>query len=299
MEWIYIAILAPIFFAIGNLWDKYLLEKHMKGAGAYIILSASVSILTVIGIIIFYGIEKLPLFQMGFLFLSGILIVTAYLLYAKALELEDTSLVIPLFQLIPVFLLILGFIFLGESLSQNQLLAFIIIFAGSLVLGTDNFSSFKIKKAFWYMLVSSFLLAASPVIFKYISLEFGFLTTITYELLGYSIGAMGLMIFPAYRKEVFRTINSIEKKVYVYLGLTDAFDLIGQVLWKYALTLGPVALVSVVMVGIQPFFILLLAFLFTLFLPHIIKEDFSESVVVRKLIGMVVMGIGVYVLFIL
>jgi len=301
MEWVFIAILATVFFSIGNMFDKHLLDKYMKGAGGFIMLAIGVSSLTLIGIISFFGIELLTFFQTSLILLAGILLVLAYLLYAKALELEDASLIIPLFQMVPIFLLISGFLFLGENLTLTQIIAFVIIFIGSLILGVEEFSMkiFKIKKAFWYMFFASILLAISPTIFKFFVLELGFLTTITYDIMGQVVGALGLFLVPAYRKELFDTIKSINSRAYVYLGLTDFFDLLGQFFLKYALTLGPVALVSLIISGVQPFMILILALLLTFFFPKIIKENISKKTILQKVIGIVIITVGIMVLFLL
>jgi len=93
------------------------------------------------------------------------------ILYLFSLEIEEVSAVAPWFLTVPFFGYILGYIFLGETLTLNQLIGAGIIFAGlffiSLNFGPEKKES-KGKHVF-YMIFACLAIAISGIIFKYVT----------------------------------------------------------------------------------------------------------------------------------
>ena len=118
MNWFFIAILAPIFWSISTHIDKFILSKYSKerGVGAIFLFSTFFSILISAVIFIFKYDEIISYssLQNFFLFLMpGLLNALGFYFYLQSLKTEESSIVVALFQLSPVFAYFLGYIFLG------------------------------------------------------------------------------------------------------------------------------------------------------------------------------------------
>lgn len=117
MPWYIFAAATPFFYSISVFIDKYLIEKRIKDPLALTALFAlSSGILgIIIGIIV--GFRNIGLFQTSLIMFGGMLLSFYLLPYYKAMQIEDASTVIPLFQFVPVITLILSAVFLKEILT--------------------------------------------------------------------------------------------------------------------------------------------------------------------------------------
>jgi uncharacterized membrane protein len=71
---------------------------------------------------IFPNVLQVPFYSKAILALSGIVYLLALIPYLKSLFKSDTSLVAPLFQMIPLFAYVLGLVFLGEVIVGMKLI---------------------------------------------------------------------------------------------------------------------------------------------------------------------------------
>ena len=69
----------------------------------------------------------------------------------------------------------------------------------------------------------------------------------------------------------------------------------GAILLQYAIFLGSVTLVNA-MQGVQYIFVFFLVVLFTTTLPKLIKEKFTKELVIQKVIAILIIGIGLYLI---
>jgi drug/metabolite transporter (DMT)-like permease len=138
MSWLLIALLAPVLFSVTNHIDKYLIGKYFRGhggAGALIIFSSLVGVIVAPFILIIeQGVLNISFLQVLLLFVVAALTMLAILLYFYALQRDETSVVVPLFQLIPVFAFVLAYFVLGEILTFSQLGGASLVILGSVVI---------------------------------------------------------------------------------------------------------------------------------------------------------------------
>ena len=81
---------------------------------------------------------------------SGILYIGALLFYLRALQSEEASVVSPFFQAAPLFGYVLAYLFLGETLSIQQMAGGITIVVGTLIVSVRferNVGVFKLRLA--------------------------------------------------------------------------------------------------------------------------------------------------------
>ncbi len=133
MNWLIIAFLAPLLWAISNFIDKFLVSKYFKGGtGTLVIYSCLIGfpVALLIGVYKQYVTNIAPLTAI-LIALNGCLYITFLFPYFKALKKADTSIVIPFFQTIPVLGFILAFFILGETLTLKQIIASLLIIIGA------------------------------------------------------------------------------------------------------------------------------------------------------------------------
>jgi uncharacterized membrane protein len=303
-NWFLIALAAPLFWSFINYIDKLLLSKYPegKGVGAIMLFSSlfSITILPIIGYFNRSTLLNLPLFDLFLLIIVGLLSASATYFYLRAMNIEDPSIVVPLLQLIPIFAYFLGFLILGESLSIQQILFSLLILLGialiSIEIDTENKIKFKIKALFWVSL-SSFLFALHDVIFKMVAIQDTFWVSAFWQYTGLSLfGFFSLLISTHAREEFFKIFKG---KNWTNLSLnitSEILYILGNLANNFATLLAPVALVLVV-ASYQPLFVFIEGVLLTVFLPKIITEKISIKHLVQKLISIIIIIVGSYLLY--
>ncbi len=303
MTWFFIALGAPFLWALVNISDQYLVKKYStgeRGSGGLVLFSSLIGIFTATLI----GICTPGIF--GISFLDTLLLITLggitiawVILYLFALEVEEVSTVVPWFLTVPIFGYMLGYVFLGETLSLKQLFASLIILSGALLLSID-FSGEKRKfkwKSALYMLSACLMLSAAGIIFKYVTIGGSFWISSFWEYAG--LGFFGILIYffvPTYRKEFISMNKNGGAKIFTVNTFSEIFTIIGNLLTYYALLLAPVAMVYLVG-SFQPAIVLFLTLVATKFFPDIVKEDTSLSILLPKVISIFLMIIGSIILF--
>src|SRR5260221_3486221 len=100
------AILSPAIYAIVNYFDKFFLEKFKIEPIVISIYSGIFALLTSLIIILIFGLHFFSFSVTLAIILSGIMTELYILPYFKALALEDVSTVMPLAQLVPLFIIV-------------------------------------------------------------------------------------------------------------------------------------------------------------------------------------------------
>lgn len=304
MNWFLIALGAPFLWAIVNISDQYLVSKYSteeRGSGGLVLFSSLIGLIASLVIwFLFDGIWSIPVFDKLLLMITGLMTIVWVILYLFSLELEDVSKIVPWFLTVPIFGYLLGYVFLGETLTRNQQIGSLITILGLLLISI-NFNTYKKnpfnKKVSIYMLISCLLLASIGIIFKYVTVENNFWVSSFWQYIG--LGTTGLLLFifmPKYRKEFMHMNRMGGVKIFSLNIFSEFITIIGNLLTNYALLLAPVTVVYLVG-SFQPAIVLLITILGTLFFPNIVKEDLSKNVILPKTIAIIIMIIGSALLF--
>lgn len=294
--WVFYAALAPFLYSITNFVDKYLLEKKIKDPVAASIFGSFVT--CILGLLLFavLGFPQIEPMQAGFLILAGVLLVFYLVPYYSALKLDDTSVVVPLFQFSPLFVLILSWAFLHESLTIKQGIGFISILLSGYALSVDkiDLTLFRPRKILWLMMLSSLIFAVVLVLFRSVVKSESFWVTISYEMMGGGIGAILLLWYVGIKR-----FKKAVRQIIPLVGIVSANNgvaVMAQMSEGYALSLVSASFVSIVG-GIQPLFLLLMGYALTRMFPKFIREDIDISVMKKKLAVMVFIFIGLYLIY--
>ena len=297
MNWFFIALVAPLLYAISNHTDKYLISKyiHDNKVGALIIFSALFGVFALpIILIINPLVLGVSLGQGIILMIIGVLVVLSILCYLYALQFDEATFVVPFYQMIPIFGFILAYFILGETLTKTQIIASLAILLGALILSFDIEEKkirFK-KKVVLLMSVASFFYAMSDVLFKFVAIERGFWVSTFWTLVGkVLIGIIFLIFISSYRSEFFLLIKEAKGKILALNSMNETLTIVADMTVQYAILLAPVALVLMVN-GFQPLFVFVIGLGLTLFFPHISQEKIQKKHLIQKIGAILIMLIG-------
>lgn len=297
MPWYFYAAAAPTLYSITNFVDKFLIEKKIKDPMAITALSGLVS--GVLGILfgIFSGFKFIGLIQTVLLLLAGVLLVFYLLPYYKALKLEDTSRVVPLFQFIPVFTLILSTVFLKESLSLKQAFGLILVVIAGFILSAEKIEGkiFRPRRALWFMLLSGLMYGCVGILFRFVVRQSNYWTTLSYTYMGTGLGTILLLLLPKIRQSIKSQVQQIKSSL-VLINVNNGIAIMADMSSAYAISLATVPLVSIIG-GLQPLIVLILGLILSVWFPQIIKEDIRKMVVTHKLISILIIFSGLYLVY--
>mgnify|MGYP001597281177 CR=1 FL=1 len=183
-------------FGGNNFVDQFLVEKRIKNPGVLTVFAGVVMFIFGVIILAFVHFPVLPFWQTILLLVSGMLVGISVLPYFAALAIDEASRVVPFFQTIPIFVLLLSYIFLRELPLPHQFIGVGSIVAGAFLLSIKefNWNLFRLRKSLGYMLLSSFCIAGSFVLFRFVVVHQSFWSSFGYELAGEGLGG-GIVAF--------------------------------------------------------------------------------------------------------
>ena len=248
MGWLILVLFAVLAGSSHIYIDNYISDFYFKGrhavsqklffAFAFIIVAIILAVIS--GFDFLNADAKIILV----LILSGICTSLAGIPYYKALEIDDSTNLGIFIQVAPVLYLVLGWLFLGESISLLQMAAFIVIMiAPALIVLSTRKRSRKVKLraifyAFLYVLIS---VASNLVFVKENSVaEVSFLGSMTLVMFGKGVGNLIIMMLkPKWIKRFNDVYKDSRRKVLRPLMGTLGFSLIKDFTYRGALLLAP------------------------------------------------------------
>lgn len=232
-----------------------------------------------------------------FIVLAGTFWTLPSYFYFKSIKFESASSVALLLQLIPVCTLLIAYLFTGENLSNVQLASFfIILFGGILAALRIGKDTFRLSKAFWFMLVASIMWAISNVGFKHLEPGFdGFVSAFSYYFFGSGLPALFLLCNPEKFRAAIGNFSRLPANAWIALLLGRTASLGGSLTLTYALTLGKASLTSVLM-GVQPVFALLFGYILSPVFKFIPREPLDLKAMGTKGLALSVIIIGLILL---
>ncbi|MBI4778977.1 hypothetical protein HY797_00805, partial [Candidatus Falkowbacteria bacterium] len=221
--------------------------------------------------------------------------------------------------LVPIFSFILSFVFLGEILSKQQLLAFIILICGGVLISikhTKVYSYQKVITRFREIIgeivgdvpagaqptsrilvnsaVAAVFFAVYYVLMKYIYLNQPFVGSFVYSRLGSFIGVMLMLFVPDWRRIIFEQQKGAKTPKNLFYFLTvRLFAAAAFIMINWAISLGNVAIVNALQ-GVQYLFLFLIILLISTRFPKVLSEQLGSGVFLQKLIGTLMVCLGLY-----
>lgn len=295
MDWIIFSLLSRALWAADNVVDKLLIGKHLRDPLVLTLIASISALFLSIVIIIFNGLEWIGFNPAVIAIFAGAFQIVAVFAFYQAISKEEISRVIPLFQFTAPFVLVLSFLFLGEILTTTYYFAFVLILVGGFLISLQKAEGvFKLRSAFWWMVLSSLIYAVQVVILKSLYTSYPFWDITVYLGFGEFIPTPILFLFVAnFRSRFTRSLSNLKLAGWILLIFGMFFVATASLSGFWALTSGPVSLISVFR-GFQSVFVLIYAVLFSIWLPRILKEELAGGVLLTKIIAIALMILGLY-----
>lgn len=290
VSWLLLSLIAAALYSAVNISDKYILSGlNLKPVIPLLVLALTglfVSLVT----FIWHGFGSLSFFHVMLAFIGGIFFILMTLFYFEAVKHEEISKIVPLFYLSPLFILLLARLYLGELLTIPQYLGTFLLVAGAIFLSTQKLQKITFTKAFWLMILAALCVALNQVITKYLLSFTDFWTIFAYMRVGAFFVLLPQLI--AYFPDLIKLYKKKRAHPFMLMGMNEVINLGGVLTANAAASVGSITLVNA-LASIQPFLVLLLAIVASLFYPKILKEEIGKGTLATKFIAIAVMFVGV------
>ncbi len=292
-NWIYFVLISQFIWAVCVVIDKVVISKnHIKNPAVYIVLNGLMNIFLIF-LLPFVSFEPLKLIDFLIALFAGIMLSAAVTIYYKAVQYDEVSRIKVMDQMTPIFVLIFSFLFLEEILTRNHLIGFLLLLGAGIIISYQKIESkFKLSKAFYYMLISTFLASFYYISAKHIFNVTSFWSAFLWLRLA-SFSALFVLFVPSIRKEAFQTFKNMKNKVKGLLGFKMMIDFSAFIFAGYAILNGPISLVTVLGNSINPLFVFVFTLFISIYLPKIVKEETDKKSIFTKVLAIVLIIIGI------
>jgi uncharacterized membrane protein len=277
--------------------DKYLVERFFRESNVAVLLLFTAFVgLVLLPFIWFYkpSVLQLGLGSITLIMLSGIFYMTALLLYLRALQSEEASVVAPFFQAGPLFGYVLAYLVLGETLSGRQIAGGVLIIVGALIVSLrfgHLTGTFKARLAM-LMLACGFIMALSGLIFKVFALKVEFWTTIFWMFVGEAVFGAALLAVTTYRREFLALLRANTAALLSINASNELINLGGSLGNRFALTLAPLSLVQAIG-STTSLFVFAFGIILSVVYPRFGREDLSGRNLAQKGVAAALVAAGV------
>lgn len=300
MIWFLVTIFAYFFLAVVALFDRYFLVGSIPNPRVY---AFNVGILGfLVGLLLIpFGVSfstLAPLFLLGAG--AGFIRVLAILFLAKSIVNSEVSRAVPAIGgFLPIFSFLLFFLFLPSQGTLNliQLIAFIILILGSVLISLKEFSfkffSFKNLKN---PIIASFFFASAYFLSKLVFLEIDFINGGFLVLFGGGLAAITFLVLPRSKELIFH--QKVNQKMSGIFILGQIFGVLGVGALYYAIFLAEPSQVPLInsLEGLRYVFLLIFVFILGIKFPNILKEEISKETLVQKIIAILLIAGGLALL---
>ncbi len=290
MEWYVFALLAPAFWALNNVFIKFLITNKFKGYFPMIFAVVSMDLIFALGVLVFAPVVFVYPYSI-FAFGVGLMPLLAFWFYARALMKEEVSRIATLFQLIPVFVALLSVVFLGEFLGLPQYIGMVLIVSASILISYRRSVGNPFSGVLKFMLPFGIIIAAYTISDKILLGYLDFWSVFFWNVLGTFCGALSMLSSPSLRSEVLGTIRAVGKRALSTTFIGEGLYVVGTICSLIALSMVEAPLASSLF-GLQPFYVFFYTIALSLFLPQILKEEIGRSTLLLKICAIALMFAG-------
>ncbi len=296
--WIPIAFFSVFLWVGNNLFDKFLLERFRHDddqdtdANTLFMFSSAFAIPTGLLALFMGATGNVTPYEFLIGVTVGLLNGLYLLFYVNALAKTELSRIAPIFQSIPIWTALFGWIFLHEILTSTQLSAGALIISGAIIL------SYHRKKGKFnivptaLILLSSVTVALQFTLFKITAVETSYWTGVFLSSIGLFL--LGLCVYLANRRSRKHFNHIFKQRHYRVIGLNlanEVLDTAALLTFMFATLLGPIALVQTIH-AYHPVFVFIMTAIATKLGFTAFKEDIDRNTILQKLLGIMLIGIG-------
>ena len=231
-----------------------------------------------------------------FAMVMGLLPLLAFWFYSKALVVEEISRLAPLFQFIPIFVVFLSVVFLGELLNVQKYLGIALLVLMSILISyKKSEDGHSLSSAFKFMVPFTAVIAVYTVLNKFLLGYLDYWSVFFWMMIGSWLGVMVMLLFSKPRKVFVESVFHLGTRTFIITLVGEGSYILGTVFSLIATSLGYVSLVSA-LAGLQQVFVFVYMLLLSFFVPKILKEDINKNAVFLKIFAIALMFVGTWLL---
>lgn len=294
MIWLTFIILAMFLFASIGIIQGIAIKKYSISGKKYLFYTMFLQ--GALGCLTFLF---KPVFFHGFFFVSitilaGFFFVYGLLPYMKSIEFEEVSRMNPLFNLGPVFVLILSVLLLNLTLSKFQFLGFIFLVIGGFLISVKKIKgAIKLSKGFWYMVLTNLLLGFYFIATDYLFKNYDYWSSFAFIQLGILISASSLLLFKDFSTGKTKKSDKLKNWAKILIVSDAILSIFAVSMRNVAIKLSSATIVTS-LGGIQSLFVLIMTLLISFRFSNILKEELSKETIILKTISIILLIIGIY-----
>ncbi|HOZ56527.1 MAG: EamA-like transporter family protein [Parcubacteria group bacterium ADurb.Bin316] len=318
--WLFVTIFAYFINAGVYVADKFILSKRIHSSITYAFF---VGIWSIFNFVILIFDPWVPTWsELIWDVSAGLIFLFTLVFWYKALHQSEATRVVPIVgALVPIFSCALSFTFLGESLTERQFLAFVILVVGGVLISIKHTKFYAIKMAaerfkivFGNLLgsihaeyhpmqrllvnstISAFFFAVYYVLIKYIYMSQPFIGSFVWSRLGTFIGVLLILFIPNWRESIIehQKGQKTPKNLIFFFGVR-LLAALAFIMLNWAISLGHVALINSLQ-GVQYAFLMLMVLFISTRYPSLLEEELGGGVIIQKSLGATLVCVGLYML---
>jgi len=295
-------VVAYLFGALANILDKFLLgSKRFSSAPVYAFYVGVFSLWAVF--FAPFGLVMPSLSGLALCFGSGIIFLLGILLLYFAIGKAQASRVVPVVgAVLPLATFLISLPMQSEKLNLLQIFGILLLILGGLLISFDlplKLGKKKFFSGFYFAIGAGILLAIAYVAFKNLSQSENFVTWYVWTRVGGFLGALGLLLVPIWRKDIWKSFHlhrKNKKQAFSTGAIFVGNKIVGglsALLLNYAITLGSVTLINA-LVSVQYVFVLILAWMVSKKYHQIFEEKLFFWDWVQKIVAIGVIAVGIF-----
>ena len=290
MLWFFVAILGSAAYGLDYFVDKVFVSKYVKDPWTYYLWWGIYWFEACALLVIMYPAASAFNFWAS---LAGGVQAIAATLYLRAILREEVSRVAPFLYLSPLFSLVFSLLFLDESIATTALLGILILVAGAFLMGSREPWKLSLSAGAKLAILNAVMIGFYSVALKLSTnvrgrLDVMFWTWLTYGIVVFVVAHRHLPTLVTEFRHMPRRVKAVLAGM-VFVLVAASASLI------YAYSLADPPLVAAVSAS-SPLFV----FLFTLaagtLAPRLLKEDAGARNMVSKLVGAMMIVLGVFLI---
>lgn len=295
--WLFVIILAYLFFSLSYLGDKLILSGPPK-PNSYTFYVGLISI-TAILFIPFVSFGFPPSRIWPFIMIeAAVYILGLYTMFSALENFEVSKVMTTIGATQPIFIFVLSWLFWGpQIISPANFLAFLLLFVGSIIISFEKGSK-QTGNYIKITLIASLLFSFDYIFSKAVYSAMGFLPGFIWMRIFVFLFALLFLFGESTRKEIFKKQNILNPKTSALFVVSHSCGGIANILQGFAISLAPVAFLPIVnsLRGVQYVFLFLITLFLSALFPKILKENLSAQILAQKIISIILIGLGLAIL---
>ncbi len=292
LEWFFLTLLSAAAYSALDLIEKHLISNKIKSP---LMLAMFVAIFYPINLVlipVFFKID-FALLPSALSFAIGAGMGIAYLLFMKAIRVEEISRVVTLHYTYPLLIAPMAFFFLNEGLTSANYAGIVLLVVSTFMISyKGNGTRILYSPALLLMTVLNVAIAIENILAKYLFDFTNSWSFIFWLTAGIVVIRMLLLVVPSVRKE----FTAIQFRQLIGYGVAiSLLFLVANMSYYSAVSLQLVSLVSALS-AIQPMFILAMVVAILYLKPAFVSEELSKKAVITKSIAVVLVFAGTYLI---